>query len=52
MQVADIDAVLLSKALKAPLKNRALIVEYVAAGASERFYALAARYGLDLEQFL
>lgn len=52
MQVADPDAVLLSKALKAPRKNRALIVEYLAAGASPRFFALAERYDLDLEQFV
>jgi hypothetical protein len=52
MQVADVDAVLVSKALKAPHKNRALIVEYLAAGASERFMALAKRYGVDLEQFV
>lgn len=52
LQIADMDAVLLSKALKAPAKNHALIVEYLAAGASERFFALATRYHLDLEVFL
>jgi len=51
-ELAEIDAVLLSKALKAPHKNRALIVEYLAGGASERFLAMAKRYRLDLEQFL
>lgn len=50
--VADVDAVLLSKALKSPEKNRALIVEYLAAGASQRFMAMAKRYGVDLEQFV
>ena len=52
LQVADADAVLLSKALKAPRKNRALIVEFLAAGASERFFELAKKYRLELEQFL
>src|SRR5262249_43131435 len=37
MFLADPDAVLLSKALKAPAKNRPLIIEYLAAGASDRF---------------
>ncbi|HEY8947092.1 MAG TPA: hypothetical protein VIM73_22765 [Polyangiaceae bacterium] len=50
--VADADAVLLSKALKAPDKNRALLTEYLARGPSQRFLALAKRYALDLEQFL
>lgn len=52
LQVADIDSVLLSKALKAPHKNRTLIVEYLAGGPSERFLQMAKRYGVDLEQFL
>lgn len=51
-EVADADAVLLSKALKAPDKNGALIVEYLAKGASERFFELAERYELDLARFL
>ena len=50
--VAGPDFVLLSKALKAPVKNRALIVELLAKGASPRFLDLADRYGLDLERFL
>ena len=50
--VADLEAILLSKALKAPAKNRPLIVEYLARGASERFLGLARKYRLDLEQFL
>lgn len=52
MLVADMDAVLVSKALKAPVKNRALIVEYLAAGASDRFFTLATRYRVDLELFV
>lgn len=42
----------LSKALKAPKKNGALIAEYLAKGASDKFQALAKKYNLDLEQFL
>lgn len=52
LEVADVDAVLISKALKAPVKNRALIVEYLARGASPRFMALARTYAIDLEAFL
>lgn len=50
--VADADAVLISKALKAPEKNKALITEYLAKGASERFFELAQKYEVDLEQFV
>jgi hypothetical protein len=52
MQVADAEAVLLSKALKAPQRNRSLIVEYLATGASPRFLAMAERYAVDLAQFV
>jgi hypothetical protein len=50
--VADADAVLISKALKAAEKNRALVTEYLAKGASERFFELARKYRVDLEQFV
>jgi hypothetical protein len=50
--VADIDAVLVSKARMAADKNRALIVEYLARGASERFLELAARHHVNLGTFL
>ena len=50
--VADADAVLISKALKAPEKNRALVTEYLAKDASERFFELARKYRVDLEQFV
>ena len=50
--VADPDAVLISKACKAPKKNATLITEYLAKGASERFFELAKTYGIDLEQFV
>jgi hypothetical protein len=52
LELADMEAILLSKAPKAPTKNRALIVEYLAAGATERFLKMAEKYGLDLETFL
>jgi hypothetical protein len=52
IHLADSEAVLLSKALKAPAKNRPLIVEYLATGAGRRFLELADKYHLDLEQFL
>lgn len=50
--VADPDAVLISKAARAPEKNRALITEYLAKGASERFFELARKHDVDLEQFV
>lgn len=50
--VADADAVLISKACKAPEKNAALITEYLAKGASERFFELAKKYAVDLERFV
>ncbi len=50
--VADADAVLISKALKAPDKNRALVTEYLAKGAAPRFLELARKYRVDLEQFV
>jgi hypothetical protein len=49
--VADPDAVLISKALKAPEKNSALLTEYLAKGASKRFFELAREHHVDLEQF-
>ena len=50
--LAEPEAVLVSKALKAPAKNGPLLTEYLAGGASERFLALAEKHRLDLEQFL
>ena len=50
--LADPEAIFLSKALKAPAKNRPLLVEYLASGASDRFLRLAGKYHLKLEQFL
>jgi hypothetical protein len=52
LSVADSDAVLVSKGLKAPVKNRQILVEYLALGPSDRFFTLAKKYRLNLEQFL
>ena len=52
VSLAQAEFVLLSKALKAPAKNKAIIVEYLAKGASPLFQKLAVKYELDLEQFL
>lgn len=50
--LADSDAVLVSKARMAPVKNGPLLTEYLAVGPSARFLTLAAKYAVDLEQFL
>ena len=52
LKVADVDAILVSKALKAPNKNRTLIVEYLARGATPRFLRLARKYHVKLETFV
>jgi hypothetical protein len=49
--LAEPEAVLVSKALKAPTKNQPLLTEYLAHGPSERFLALARKHAVDLEQF-
>lgn len=50
--LAEPDAILLSKALKAPTKNKVLLLEYLARGPSSRFLQLAKKYSLDLERLL
>ncbi len=52
LSVADPDAVLISKSARAPDKNRSLLTEYLASGASQRFLSLATQYKVDLERFL
>jgi hypothetical protein len=52
LQLADPDAILVSKAARAPTKNRALLVEYLARGASPRFFELCNKYSVDLERLL
>ena len=51
-RIAEPDFVLIAKALKAPEKNRPLLLQYLAEGPSDRFLRLAAKYKVDLEQFL
>ena len=46
--VAEPEAVLVSKALKAPAKNGPLITEYIASGPSPRFFELATKYAVNL----
>ncbi|MBI3018567.1 MAG: hypothetical protein HYY61_01555 [Deltaproteobacteria bacterium] len=50
--LAHPDDVLISKALKAPQRNRTLIVSYLARGASKKFLKLAQKYHLDLKKFV
>ena len=52
LKVADVESVLLSKGLKAPQKNTALLTDYLSVGATARFMQLAEAYELDLEQFV
>ncbi|MEB2314452.1 MAG: hypothetical protein OZ928_21625 [Polyangiaceae bacterium] len=49
--LAEPEAVLVSKALKAPVKNRPLLIDYLASGPSRRFFELVERYAVNLEQF-
>ena len=50
--IAHPDFVLVSKALKAPAKNKVLLTDYLALGATGRFIKLAKKYKVDLEQFV
>ncbi len=50
--VATVDYVLVSKALKAPDKNKALLAEYIRRGGSDRFFSLAEKYQIDLARFI
>ena len=52
LSIADTEAILLSKAKMAPAKNRPLLIEYLAAGPSQRFVQLARKYDVDLEALL
>lgn len=49
---AEHEYVLLSKAIKDPLKNKNIITQYLSTGASKNFFKLCQKYKLDLEQFL
>ncbi len=50
--IAEPEYVLLSEALKAPLKNRNLINEYLASGPEKLFLGLCKKYRVDLEYFV
>jgi hypothetical protein len=50
--IAKSEYVLISKALKAPKKNHAIMVEYLAKGPSKLFMMLADKYNADLEDFI
>ena len=52
LKIAGPDFVIISKAKKAPQKNRDLIVQYLAQAPSERFFELAEKYEISLEKFL
>jgi hypothetical protein len=51
-KVARAEYVLISKAARAPEKNRALLAEYLAKGASPLFLELAERHRVNLEIFV
>jgi len=51
-RVARAEYVLISKAKKARVKNRVLLVDYLAAGPSDLFLELVERYQVDLEGLL
>ena len=50
--LAKPEYVLLSKAMKAPDKNSALLVEYLASEPPAIFFELAMKYKVDLDRFL
>jgi hypothetical protein len=50
--VAQPEYVLISKALKAPERNKELLAEYLASHPSDLFYTLAKKYKVPLEEFV
>ena len=50
--LAEPTFVLISKALKAPYKNKVLIREYLAGAPTKEFFLLCKRYGIDLTRFI
>ena len=50
--LAHPDDILISKALKAPQRNRNLMISYLAQGASKKFLNLVKKYHLDLKRFV
>jgi hypothetical protein len=51
-ELAMAEYVLISKARTAPVKNRVLLTDYLAAGPSPLFLQLARRYAIDLDALL
>ncbi len=49
--IAEAEYILISKALKAPQRNKTLIAEYLASHPTELFYTLAKKYNVRLEDF-
>ncbi len=50
--IAEPEYVLISKAHKAPKKNKDVLAEYLAGKPSELFYSLAEKYKISLEEFV
>ncbi len=50
--LAKPEYILLSKAMKAPEKNKALIVEYLASEPPATFFNLVQKYKVNLDKFL
>jgi hypothetical protein len=50
--IAKPEYVLVAKALKAPIKNKTLLVDYLAHGPTKLFLELARRYKVDLGEFV
>lgn len=50
--LAEPDYIIFSKALKAPVKNKALVTEYLAKEPSDLFFKMAEKYKLNFEEFL
>lgn len=50
--IAKVEYVLISKALKAPEKNKILLIEYLAKGPSKLFFDLVRKYKVKLEIFI
>ena len=47
-----LDPDLISKALKAPEKNRNILIEYLAKNPTDNFFMLAEKYKVNLESFV
>lgn len=50
--IAQPEYILISKALKAPDKNRSILIQYLIKGPSQKFLNLAKKYNIDFERFV